>query len=187
MHVAGGAAARQRAVHLEQSLQRERVCGSGAAACVAQTCRRPAPLHGQFSRDHLSHLPAHEGERSTQCEAALRDARGASSDSPHGGGRAVLLIRPAEGQDRREISSEAKQRGAEGISVYALYAISLPDTRGPTAHDGGIGSPYGCLLPGPRGFGQEEDGGAKFTRPKKAARGGVGTREAGERYRPTPR
>ena len=37
MHVAGGAAARQRAVHLEQSLQRERVCGSGAAACVAQT------------------------------------------------------------------------------------------------------------------------------------------------------
>ena len=37
MHVAGGAAAHQRAVHLEQSLQRERVCGSGAAACVAQT------------------------------------------------------------------------------------------------------------------------------------------------------
>ena len=30
-------AAHQRAVHLEQSLQRERVCGSGAAARVAQT------------------------------------------------------------------------------------------------------------------------------------------------------
>ena len=40
MHVAGGAAAHQRAVHLEQSLQRELVCGSGAAACVAQT---PSP------------------------------------------------------------------------------------------------------------------------------------------------
>ena len=38
--VAGGAAAHQRAVHLEQSLQRELVCGSGAAACVAQT---PSP------------------------------------------------------------------------------------------------------------------------------------------------
>ena len=38
MHVAGGAAAHQRAVHLEQSLQRdERVCGNGAAARVAQT------------------------------------------------------------------------------------------------------------------------------------------------------
>ena len=35
--VAGGAAAHQRAVHLEQSLQRELVCGSGAAACAAQT------------------------------------------------------------------------------------------------------------------------------------------------------
>ena len=37
MHAAGGVAAHQRAVHLEQSLQRERVCGSGAAARVAQT------------------------------------------------------------------------------------------------------------------------------------------------------
>ena len=45
--------------------------------------RRPAPLHGRFNRAHLPHLPAHEGERSTQCEAALRDGRGASSDSPH--------------------------------------------------------------------------------------------------------
>ena len=32
-------AAHQRAVHLEQSLQRERVCGNGAAARVAQTTR----------------------------------------------------------------------------------------------------------------------------------------------------
>ena len=37
MHAAGGVAAHQRAVHLEQSLQRERVCGNGAAARVAQT------------------------------------------------------------------------------------------------------------------------------------------------------
>ena len=34
---AAGGAAHQRAVHLEQSLQRELVCGSGAAACAAQT------------------------------------------------------------------------------------------------------------------------------------------------------
>ena len=33
----GGAAAHQWVVHLEQSLQRELVCGSGAAACAAQT------------------------------------------------------------------------------------------------------------------------------------------------------
>ena len=45
--------------------------------------RRPAPLHGQFSRGHLPHLPAHEGKRSTQDEAALQGGRGASSDSPH--------------------------------------------------------------------------------------------------------
>ena len=45
--------------------------------------RRPAPPHGQFSQVHLPHLPAHEGKRSTQDEAALRGGRGASSDSPH--------------------------------------------------------------------------------------------------------
>ena len=76
--------------------------------------RRPAPLHGQFSQAHLPHLPAHEGERSTQDEAALRGGRGASSDSPHHLRRAILLIRLAGGQGRRAISSEAKQRGAKG-------------------------------------------------------------------------
>ena len=77
--------------------------------------RRPAPLHGQFSQAHLPHLPAHEGERSTQDEAALRGGRGASSDSPHHLRRAILLIRLlAGGQGRRVLSSEAKQRGAEG-------------------------------------------------------------------------
>ena len=91
---------------------RERVCGSGAAACAAG--RRPAPLHGQFNQAHLPHLPAHEGERSTQDEAALRGGRGASSDSPHHLRRAILLIRLAGGQGRRAISSEAKQRGAKG-------------------------------------------------------------------------
>ena len=37
------------------------------------------------------------------------------------------------------------------------------------------------------GVGQRKMVARSFTRPKKAARGGVGTREAGERYRPTPR
>ena len=76
--------------------------------------RRPAPLHGQFNQAHLPHLPAHEGERSTQDEAALRGGRGVSSDSPHHLRRAILLIRLAGGQGRRAISSEAKQRGAKG-------------------------------------------------------------------------
>ena len=37
LRAAGGAAAHQWVVHLKQSLQRELVCGSGAAACAAQT------------------------------------------------------------------------------------------------------------------------------------------------------
>ena len=76
--------------------------------------KRPAPLHGQFSQAHLPHLPAHEGERSTQDLAALRGGRRASSDSPHHLRRAILLIRSARDQGHRAISTQAKQRGAEG-------------------------------------------------------------------------
>ena len=45
---------------------------------------------------------------------------------------AVLLIRPAEGPDRREISSEAKQRGAEGRQPAGESEWSRAPTGRPT-------------------------------------------------------
>ena len=75
MHVAGGAAAHQRAGCTWSRAFSE--SWSVEAGQQPAWRSRPAPLHGQFNQAHLPHLPAHEGERSTQDEAALRGGRGA--------------------------------------------------------------------------------------------------------------
>ena len=94
-----------------QSLQRELVCGSGAAACAAQTTS-PASRPVQSGP---SPSPASARGRAVDSGRGCPAGRvGPSSDSPHHLRRAILLIRLlAGGQGRRVLSSEAKQRPAQ--------------------------------------------------------------------------
>ena len=84
--------------------------------------RRPAPLHGQFSQAHLPHLPAHEGERSTQCEATQRDGRGRQAT------HRMVIDAPSSSSDQQRVKvvershrrqSSAAQKAAGEVRVVA--------------------------------------------------------------------
>ena len=80
--------------------------------------RRPAPLHGQFSRNHLPHLPAHEGERSTLSARVLRGTGGGRqatyrmvSDAPSSSSD-QQRVKVVERSHRRQSSAAQKAAGA---------------------------------------------------------------------------